>query len=260
MHGYALRTRASSGTWAQSSSETGARFLVKHNGGSSFSIDPSRRFFDTEGQTANQGTDHHRLPHRQRPVRDLLGHGACRAAASIKVLVNPVVDLLWFGGLLGRARHPDRDLARPAPRPPARATVRRRSPRQRAIDGAVGIVLLVALVVAAVLFVVAPLLRKGAAEQWHTTSAEQLRLVELRERRDQALLSLRELELDHDTGKLDDADYEQARTELRAEAVDALAALDEDIREVTGHDVVEERIEHEVVADPEPAADGRSGS
>jgi transposase len=93
-----------------------------------------------------------------------------------------------------------------------------------------GYVLLVVLVIVAVLFVALPLVRSGPAEEWRVESADQQRLVELRERRDQALLSLRELELDHETGKLDDHDYEVARRELRDEAVAALAALDDDIR------------------------------
>jgi hypothetical protein len=93
-----------------------------------------------------------------------------------------------------------------------------------------GIVLLVVLVVLAVLFVAVPLLRTHGVEEWQTASAEQLRRIELRERRDAAYVALRELELDHDTGKLDDDDYRIANAELRAEAVAALAALEEDER------------------------------
>jgi cytochrome c-type biogenesis protein CcmI len=89
-------------------------------------------------------------------------------------------------------------------------------------------VLLVLLVVLAVLFIVVPLLRSSGAEEWQTASAVQLRRIELRERRDNAYVALRELELDHDTGKLDDADYTAANRELRAEALAALAALEED--------------------------------
>jgi hypothetical protein len=91
-----------------------------------------------------------------------------------------------------------------------------------------GVVLLILLVVLAVLFVVVPLLRTTGVEEWPAASAEQLRRIELRERRDNAYVALRELELDHDTGKLDDADYAAATAELRAEAVAALAALEED--------------------------------
>ena len=91
-----------------------------------------------------------------------------------------------------------------------------------------GIVLLVVLVVVAVLFVVLPLLRTSGVEEWQIASAEQLRRIELRERRDAAYVALRELELDHDTGKLDDADYAKATRELRAEALAALAALEQE--------------------------------
>jgi len=91
-----------------------------------------------------------------------------------------------------------------------------------------GVVLLILLAVLAVLFVVVPLLRTTDVEEWKAASAEQLRRIELRERRDNAYVALRELELDHDTGKLDDADYAAATAELRAEAVAALAALEED--------------------------------
>jgi hypothetical protein len=92
----------------------------------------------------------------------------------------------------------------------------------------VGIILLILLVVLAVLFVAVPLLRTSDREEWQSASAEQLRRIELRERRDAAYVALRELELDHDTGKLDDGDYATATSELRAEAMAALAALEED--------------------------------
>jgi cytochrome c-type biogenesis protein CcmI len=98
-----------------------------------------------------------------------------------------------------------------------------------------GVVILILLVVLAVLFVVVPLLRTTGAEEWQTASAEQLRRIELRERRDNAYVALRELELDHDTGKLDDDDYATANRELRAEALAALAALEEDERQAASH-------------------------
>jgi hypothetical protein len=91
----------------------------------------------------------------------------------------------------------------------------------------VAVVLLILLVMLAVLFVVVPLLRTTGIEEWHAASAEQLRRIELRERRDAAYVALRELELDHDTGKLDDQDYAAATAELRAEAMAALAALED---------------------------------
>jgi hypothetical protein len=93
----------------------------------------------------------------------------------------------------------------------------------------IGGLLLVALVVVAVLFIVVPLLRSSAAnEEWTTATAGQVRRIELRERRDAAYVALRELELDHETGKLDDRDFAAATEELRAEALAALAALEDD--------------------------------
>ena len=57
----------------------------------------------------------------------------------------------------------------------------------------IGGLLLVGLVVAAVLFVVVPLLRSGASrDEWTTATAEQARRIELRERRDAAYVALRD--------------------------------------------------------------------
>ena len=95
----------------------------------------------------------------------------------------------------------------------------------------VAVLLLILLVMLAVLFVVVPLLRTTGIEEWHAATAEQLRRIELRERRDAAYVALRELELDHDTGKLDDQDYAAATAELRAEAMAALAALEDDAQQ-----------------------------
>jgi hypothetical protein len=129
----------------------------------------------------------------------------------------------------------------------------------------VGLVLLVALVVLAVLFVVVPILKSSEPEEWRTSSAAQVHLVELRERRDAALLALRELELDHETGKLDDDDYKTANAELRAEALAALAALDDEIRAATpGVPVEPPAAAKDAVAEPadavRSAADSRAES
>jgi cytochrome c-type biogenesis protein CcmF len=98
VNGYALTYTGLERHLGPNYSETGARFTVRHNG-SSFRIDPSRRFFDTEGNTANQVA----ITTDWRSGSDLYvifsGVGL-QGAASVKVLVNPVVDLLWLGGLL----------------------------------------------------------------------------------------------------------------------------------------------------------------
>jgi hypothetical protein len=57
------------------------------------------------------------------------------------------------------------------------------------------------------------------------TTAEEQRLA-LIEERDRALAALKELEFDHRTGKVDDADYRALVGPLRRAAANALQALD----------------------------------
>ena len=88
--------------------------------------------------------------------------------------------------------------------------------------------LAVLLAVAAVVFVARPFLAEPEAEDDRLgglTPAEQERL-QLLERRDRALGALKELEFDHRTGKIADADYEASVGALRREAADAMRALD----------------------------------
>ena len=90
------------------------------------------------------------------------------------------------------------------------------------------LVLAVVLAVACVVFVARPFLEApdeaderlpepGPAE------AERLRLVE---ERDRALAALKEVEFDHRTGKISDADYRELVGPLRRQAAHALAALE----------------------------------
>src|SRR6185436_10190643 len=88
--------------------------------------------------------------------------------------------------------------------------------------------LAVLLAVAAVAFVARPFLVEPEAEDDRLgglTPAEQERL-ELLERRDRALGALKELEFDHRTGKIADADYEASVGPLRREAAEAMKALE----------------------------------
>jgi hypothetical protein len=87
------------------------------------------------------------------------------------------------------------------------------------------VVLAAILAVAAVIWVARPLLaRDGSdAEPENGGARERLRLLE---RRDRALAALKELEFDHRTGKISDADYAEVVPQLRQEAAQALAALD----------------------------------
>jgi hypothetical protein len=80
----------------------------------------------------------------------------------------------------------------------------------------------VILTAAAVWYVLAPLWRRIPAPD-RTASAERARLVEQRET---ALRVLRDLALDHATGKMSDADYETLRGRQEAAAIDALRRLD----------------------------------
>ena len=77
-------------------------------------------------------------------------------------------------------------------------------------------------------FVSAPLRRARTPRGGHggERSAEALRL-DLEAARDAKLREIRDAELDHQTGKLSDADYEAIDSSLRAEAVALLHELDE---------------------------------
>ena len=84
------------------------------------------------------------------------------------------------------------------------------------------------LAVACVVFVARPFLREPWAGDDRLAEAgeeerERLRLVE---QRDRALAALKELEFDHRTGKISDADYRELVVPLRREAAAALAALE----------------------------------
>ena len=85
-----------------------------------------------------------------------------------------------------------------------------------------GVVVLLVLAVVVVALVGWPLVRERTAE----TTAPDARRLALLERRDAALQALQELELDHQAGKLTDADAERERATLRDEAVAALAELE----------------------------------
>jgi cytochrome c-type biogenesis protein CcmF len=99
VNGYALTFERLERHLGPNYSQTGALLSVVHNGGKAFTLDPSRRFFDREGQTANNVA----IRTDWRTGSDLyviFSGTAPNGGASLKVLVNPVVDLLWLGGLL----------------------------------------------------------------------------------------------------------------------------------------------------------------
>ena len=84
------------------------------------------------------------------------------------------------------------------------------------------------LAAACVLWVAVPFLREPApaSDALDDLDAEERRLLELAEARDRALAALKELEFDHRTGTIADEDYRAAVGPLRAEAAEALRALD----------------------------------
>ena len=89
-----------------------------------------------------------------------------------------------------------------------------------------GTVLFVLLALAAAAFVLAPLWRRDAAEAERRSSAlSDAR--ELESKREMLLASLKDLEDDRATGKIDDADYAELRSRLSAEAIAAMQRLDE---------------------------------
>jgi hypothetical protein len=84
------------------------------------------------------------------------------------------------------------------------------------------------LVAACVVFVALPYLREPEADRDVLEEPNELdrRRLELAERRDRALAALKELELDHRTGKVSDDDYRSLVGPLRREAAEALRALE----------------------------------
>ena len=92
----------------------------------------------------------------------------------------------------------------------------------------VALVLGVALAAAAVLLVALPFLREPVADDDRLdapTAADEAHFA-LVEERDRALGALKELEFDHRTGKVSDADYREEIGVLRRRAVETLRALD----------------------------------
>jgi hypothetical protein len=88
-----------------------------------------------------------------------------------------------------------------------------------------GLVLAIGVAVAATWFVVAPLLRRDAAEA-ERVGAVKSEERDLRSRHEMLLAGLKDLEDDRATGKLDDADYARMRGDLSAEAVAVMKQID----------------------------------
>ena len=92
----------------------------------------------------------------------------------------------------------------------------------------IAVVLAACLVVACVVFVARPYLLDPSPgdDRLAEPDLERRRVLELAEERDRALAALKELELDHRTGKLSDEDYRDLVGPLRRRAAEALRALE----------------------------------
>jgi len=97
------------------------------------------------------------------------------------------------------------------------------------------LVLAAVIAVACVVVVAAPFLRDPAPTEDSLASRDELgrRQIELTEERDRALAALKELEFDHRTGKIGDADYRALVGEYRRRAAIALKALEPRLEERT---------------------------
>ena len=90
------------------------------------------------------------------------------------------------------------------------------------------LILAAVLAVLAVVFVARPFLLEPAprSDRLDDLGEADRRRLELVEERDRALAALKELEFDHRTGKVTDADYRTQVGPLRRRAADALKALE----------------------------------
>lgn len=95
---------------------------------------------------------------------------------------------------------------------------------------AVAVVIGALVAVACVVWVARPFLAEPAAtaadDRFDVLDAATEQALGIAEQRDRALSALKELEFDHRTGKLSDADYREQVGPLRREAADALRQLD----------------------------------
>jgi hypothetical protein len=90
------------------------------------------------------------------------------------------------------------------------------------MTGALQFLIVLAILSAVVVFVTGPL-RRAAADRGRTDGTD---LADLEAAREAKYRELRDAELDHRTGKLSDADYEELDSSLRAEAIEILHGID----------------------------------
>lgn len=88
-----------------------------------------------------------------------------------------------------------------------------------------GILLSLVLAALVVYYIVAPLFRADAAEAERISSAVSEER-DLQSRREMLMAALKDLEDDRATGKVDQKDYSQLKTELSTEAIEIMKQLD----------------------------------
>jgi len=115
-----------------------------------------------------------------------------------------------------------------------------------------GIIFISLVAVGSVAFVVAPLLRKDAADAERLAAAASEE-VEMASQHDMILASLKDLEEDRSTGKITDEDYQGLYAKLTGEAVEVMKRLDEFERD---HKRAAER---KTIRHPRSTTAGKSG-
>lgn len=88
-------------------------------------------------------------------------------------------------------------------------------------------VIFLVLLIGVVVIVSAPLRRRPASGELREDELESFERLDLEAARDAKYREIRDAELDHQTGKLSDDDYEAIDSTLRAEAIEVLHRLDE---------------------------------
>jgi hypothetical protein len=89
------------------------------------------------------------------------------------------------------------------------------------------VVLAILILVVLALFVIAPLRRSRAVEELREESLDDPVIADLEARKEAKYREIRDAELDHAQGKLSDADWTRADSQLRREAIEILKQLDE---------------------------------
>lgn len=84
----------------------------------------------------------------------------------------------------------------------------------------------IAILALTLLFIAYPLLNRRAA-QIAGADVEESELTDLLYRKEAAYIALKDLEFDHKTGKIDEADYLEMKSRFEAEAVALLGKIDE---------------------------------